>query len=98
MQERGPDTVEANLHLGLPVDSRDYGIGADILADLGVRRIRLMTNNPAKYTGLAGYGLDIVERVPLRVEPHMGNLGYLATKQQRLGHDLGLSLERALPG
>jgi 3,4-dihydroxy 2-butanone 4-phosphate synthase / GTP cyclohydrolase II len=96
LQEQGLDTVDANLELGLPVDSREYGIGAHILADLGVRRVRLLTNNPAKYTGLAGYDLDIVERVPLRIAPHTANLGYLATKQHRLGHDLDLRVERVV--
>jgi 3,4-dihydroxy 2-butanone 4-phosphate synthase/GTP cyclohydrolase II len=90
LQEQGLDTVDANLQLGLPVDSREYGVGAHILADLGVRRIRLLTNNPAKYTGLAGYDLEITERVPLRTVPVASNLDYLATKQRRLGHDLGL--------
>jgi 3,4-dihydroxy 2-butanone 4-phosphate synthase/GTP cyclohydrolase II len=90
LQERGRDTVDANLELGLPVDSRDYGIGAQILADLGVRRIRLLTNNPAKYTGLAGHDLEITERVPLRAAPLRSNIGYTLAKQQRLGHDLGL--------
>jgi 3,4-dihydroxy 2-butanone 4-phosphate synthase/GTP cyclohydrolase II len=92
LQEQGLDTVQANLQLGLPIDSRDYGIGAHILADLGVRRIRLMTNNPAKYTGLAGYDLEITERIPLRSVPRETNIEYLATKQRRLGHDLGLDL------
>lgn len=99
LQERGLDTVDANLQLGLPVDSRHYGIGAQILADLGVRRLRLLTNNPAKYSGLAAYDLDIVERIPLRIAPHAGNLAYLKTKQSRLGHDLGLAAhERAIDG
>jgi 3,4-dihydroxy 2-butanone 4-phosphate synthase/GTP cyclohydrolase II len=92
LQELGRDTVDANLDLGLPIDSRDYGIGAQILADLGVRRIRLLTNNPAKYTGLAGYDLEISERVPLRAAPLPSNVNYMATKQRRLGHDLGLPL------
>lgn len=91
LQDRGLDTVDANLSLGLPVDDRDYGIGAQILADLGVRRLRLMTNNPAKYEGLAGYGLSIEERVPVVVPPHEENRQYLLTKQQRLGHLLGVS-------
>jgi 3,4-dihydroxy 2-butanone 4-phosphate synthase/GTP cyclohydrolase II len=91
LQEQGLDTVDANLQLGLPVDSREYGVGAHILADLGVRRIRLLTNNPAKYSGLAGYDLEITERVSLRTEPVPSNLEYLTTKQRRLGHDLGLA-------
>jgi 3,4-dihydroxy 2-butanone 4-phosphate synthase / GTP cyclohydrolase II len=90
LQDRGRDTVDANLELGLPVDSRDYGVGAHILADLGVREIRLLTNNPAKYSGLAAYSLTIVERVPLLVTPTADSLSYLATKQRRLGHHLTL--------
>ena len=91
LQDRGFDTVEANLELGLPVDARDYGVGAQILADLGVRRMRLMTNNPAKYEGLSGYGMEIVERVALtpRTTPH--NLPYLTTKAERMGHTIDLS-------
>jgi 3,4-dihydroxy 2-butanone 4-phosphate synthase/GTP cyclohydrolase II len=98
LQEQGLDTVQANLELGLPVDSRDYGIGAHILADLGVRRIRLMTNNPAKYTGLSGYDLEITERIPLRSTPRVTNIEYLATKQRRLGHDLGLDVPHQSSG
>jgi 3,4-dihydroxy 2-butanone 4-phosphate synthase/GTP cyclohydrolase II len=93
LQEQGLDTVEANLALGLPVDTRDYGVGAQILADLGVRRMRLMTNNPAKYAGLDGYGLEITERTPLVIRPEPENLAYLRTKQDRLGHFLGLTVE-----
>jgi 3,4-dihydroxy 2-butanone 4-phosphate synthase / GTP cyclohydrolase II len=93
LQEQGLDTVEANLALGLPVDTRDYGIGAQILADLGVRKMRLMTNNPAKYTGLDGYGLEIVERLPLVVRPGDENLRYLKTKQAKLGHLLDLAAD-----
>jgi 3,4-dihydroxy 2-butanone 4-phosphate synthase/GTP cyclohydrolase II len=86
LQDDGLDTVDANLRLGLPVDSREYGIGAQILIDLGVERMRLMTNNPAKYAGLKGYGLEIIERVamPLRITSH--NLEYLRTKRERMGH------------
>jgi len=86
LQEQGHDTVDANLELGLPVDSREYGIGAQILVDLGVTTMRVMTNNPMKYTGLDGYGLDIVERVPLNTEPNAENRAYLLTKRDRLGH------------
>jgi 3,4-dihydroxy 2-butanone 4-phosphate synthase/GTP cyclohydrolase II len=93
LQEQGLDTVEANLALGLPVDTRDYGIGAQILADLGVRKMRLMTNNPAKYTGLDGYGLEIVERIPLVVNPGEENLRYLRTKQVKMGHLLDLAAD-----
>jgi 3,4-dihydroxy 2-butanone 4-phosphate synthase/GTP cyclohydrolase II len=86
LQEDGHDTVDANLELGLPVDSREYGIGAQILVDLGVSTMRLMTNNPSKYGGLEGFGLDITERVPLQSSPTEHNIGYLRTKQQRMGH------------
>jgi 3,4-dihydroxy 2-butanone 4-phosphate synthase/GTP cyclohydrolase II len=93
LQEQGLDTVEANLALGLPVDTRDYGIGAQILADLGVRKMRLMTNNPAKYTGLDGYGLEIAERIPLVIPPGDDNLRYLRAKQAKLGHLLDLAAD-----
>ena len=86
MQEQGHDTVDANLVLGLPVDSREYGIGAQILADLGLSTMRLMTNNQTKYGGLEGYGLEIVERVPLEIEPNPHNEAYLRTKRERMGH------------
>ena len=82
----GLDTVEANEHLGYPADLRDYGIGAQILADLGVRKMRLMTNNPQKVKGLDGYGLEIVERVPLQTKPNPFNRRYLETKRSKLGH------------
>jgi 3,4-dihydroxy 2-butanone 4-phosphate synthase/GTP cyclohydrolase II len=88
LQDAGADTIEANLALGLPVDSRDYGVGAQILTDLGVTSMRLMTNNPAKYTGLASYGLQITERVPIVIEPNPENVRYLTTKEQRMGHQL----------
>jgi 3,4-dihydroxy 2-butanone 4-phosphate synthase/GTP cyclohydrolase II len=90
-QEHGLDTVDANLSLGLPVDDREYGVGAQILVDLGVRRIRLMTNNPAKYGGLTGFGLEIVERVPLETVPTVHNIAYLRAKRERLGHHLDLA-------
>jgi 3,4-dihydroxy 2-butanone 4-phosphate synthase/GTP cyclohydrolase II len=86
LQDRGFDTVDANVELGLPVDSREYGIGAQILVDLGITTMRLMTNNPAKRGGLEGYGLEIVERVPLRITPHADNVRYLETKRDRMGH------------
>jgi 3,4-dihydroxy 2-butanone 4-phosphate synthase / GTP cyclohydrolase II len=89
LQEDGHDTVDANLELGLPVDSREYGIGAQILVDLGVTRMRLMTNNPSKYGGLEGFGLMIVERVPLESRPTPFNIDYLRTKRERMGHLLG---------
>jgi 3,4-dihydroxy 2-butanone 4-phosphate synthase/GTP cyclohydrolase II len=88
LQDAGADTVDANLRLGLPVDSREYGIGAQILADLGLTSIRLMTNNPAKYGGLDGYGLTITERVPLHVPVHPEAQRYLETKRLRMGHSL----------
>lgn len=96
LQEQGHDTVEANLELGFPPDLRDYGIGAQILADLGLTSMRLMTNNPAKRVGLEGWGLSISERVPLQTRPTAENISYLRTKRDRLGHlleDLDLSLE-----
>ncbi|MGQ0617064.1 MAG: bifunctional 3,4-dihydroxy-2-butanone-4-phosphate synthase/GTP cyclohydrolase II [Acidimicrobiia bacterium] len=89
LQEEGHDTVDANLQLGLPADSREYGIGAQILVDLGVTTMRVMTNNPAKYGGLEGFGLEIVERVPLEIAPNPHNEDYLRTKRERMGHLLG---------
>ena len=89
LQEDGHDTVDANLELGLPVDSREYGIGAQILVDLGVTTMRLMTNNPSKYGGLEGFGLNIVERVPLESRPTEFNIEYLRTKREKMGHLLG---------
>jgi 3,4-dihydroxy 2-butanone 4-phosphate synthase/GTP cyclohydrolase II len=86
LQDQGVDTVDANTQLGLPVDSREYGIGAQILADLGAQELRLMTNNPAKYGGIAGYGLRVVERVPIVVTMTDENRAYLSTKRDRLGH------------
>ena len=88
LQDGGRDTFDANLDLGLPADARDYGTGAQILADLGVKSMRLMTNNPTKLAGLTGYGLHVVERVPMPVRPHPENLRYLRTKRDRMGHAL----------
>lgn len=86
MQDRGHDTVDANELLGFAPDLRDYGVGAHILTDLGVRSLRLMTNNPAKYAGLRSYGLEIVERLPLVIRPTPHNAAYLDAKRRRLGH------------
>ncbi|HEX4795605.1 MAG TPA: bifunctional 3,4-dihydroxy-2-butanone-4-phosphate synthase/GTP cyclohydrolase II [Humisphaera sp.] len=88
LQEKGLDTVEANVRLGLPVDKRDYGIGSQILRDLGVRKIRLMTNNPKKIYGIDGYGLQIVEEIPVRSDAGPHNRHYLETKREKLGHRL----------
>ncbi len=90
LQDEGLDTVEANHALGFPADRRDYGIGMQILADLGIREMRLLTNNPAKRAGLEGYGLKVVERVPIIVEPNAFNMRYLETKRTKLGHLLGV--------
>mgnify|MGYP000237318372 CR=1 FL=1 len=97
LQDHGLDTVEANLALGYPADARDYGTGAQILADLGVTRLRLLTNNPRKYFGLAAYGLEIVERVPLLAIPSPTNHRYLETKRTKLGHLLDPKVELAVP-
>jgi 3,4-dihydroxy 2-butanone 4-phosphate synthase/GTP cyclohydrolase II len=86
LQEQGLDTVQANVTLGFKPDQRDYGIGAQILRQLGLKKLRLITNNPAKYIALAGYGLEIVERVPLEVEPVKENLDYMRTKKEKMGH------------
>jgi 3,4-dihydroxy 2-butanone 4-phosphate synthase/GTP cyclohydrolase II len=88
LQEKGLDTVEANQRLGLPVDKRDYGIGSQILRDLGLRKIRIMTNNPKKIYGIEGYGLSVVEEVPIRIEPGEHNRAYLETKKAKMGHTL----------
>jgi 3,4-dihydroxy 2-butanone 4-phosphate synthase/GTP cyclohydrolase II len=90
LQDEGLDTVDANVNLGLPVDSRDYGVGAQILYDLGVRSMRLMTNNPTKRAGIEGYGLSIVETVPLSIQANEENRDYLRTKASRLGHQMDL--------
>ncbi|MBE0415606.1 MAG: bifunctional 3,4-dihydroxy-2-butanone-4-phosphate synthase/GTP cyclohydrolase II [Dehalococcoidia bacterium] len=90
LQDQGLDTVEANELLGFPADLRDYGIGAQILADLGLKDIRLLTNNPKKVVGLEGYGLKVVESVPIIAKPNPRNIHYLETKQQKMGHLLGI--------
>jgi 3,4-dihydroxy 2-butanone 4-phosphate synthase/GTP cyclohydrolase II len=86
LQEQGLDTVEANLQLGFPMDLRDYGFGAQMLSDLGVKKIRLLTNNPKKVVGLQGHGLEIIEQLPIRVAPNPDNERYLKTKRDRMGH------------
>ncbi|MEK7204068.1 MAG: bifunctional 3,4-dihydroxy-2-butanone-4-phosphate synthase/GTP cyclohydrolase II, partial [candidate division NC10 bacterium] len=101
LQDQGFDTVEANEKLGFKPDLRDYGVGAQILVDLGVSKLRLMTNNPRKIVGLEGYGLSVVERLPLLTRPTAANLGYLETKRAKLGHLIqapGNPRRRARPG
>jgi 3,4-dihydroxy 2-butanone 4-phosphate synthase/GTP cyclohydrolase II len=88
LQEEGLDTVEANLQLGFDMDNRDYGIGAQILSDLGVSKIRLITNNPKKRVGLMGYGLEIVDNIPIEIAPNPHNEKYLQTKRDKLGHQI----------
>jgi 3,4-dihydroxy 2-butanone 4-phosphate synthase/GTP cyclohydrolase II len=88
LQEEGMDTVEANLQLGFDMDERDYGVGAQILRDLGITKIRLITNNPKKRVGLMGYGLEIVENVPIEIKPNPHNVHYLQTKRDKLGHSI----------
>ena len=88
LQEQGLDTVEANLELGFPADARDWGIGNQILADLGLTTIRILTNNPKKLAGLEGYGLTVIEQVPIEVPPNAENRRYLAAKRDKLGHRL----------
>jgi 3,4-dihydroxy 2-butanone 4-phosphate synthase/GTP cyclohydrolase II len=99
LQEEGSDTVEANLKLGLPADLRDYGIGAQILSDLGLSSIRLLTNNPKKIVGLEGYGLSVSEQVPIEFQPNTHNEAYLRAKRDKLGHSLhhqGLALDEEM--
>jgi 3,4-dihydroxy 2-butanone 4-phosphate synthase/GTP cyclohydrolase II len=88
LQENGLDTVEANLELGFPPDAREYGIGSQILSDLGLTTIRILTNNPKKITGIEGFGLKVVEQVPIEVPPNAENKEYLETKRAKLGHRL----------
>jgi 3,4-dihydroxy 2-butanone 4-phosphate synthase/GTP cyclohydrolase II len=88
LQEQGMDTVQANIALGLPMDKRDYGVGAQILRDLGVSKIRLISNNPTKRVGLLGYGLEIVEQIPIEIAPNPHNEKYLSTKRDKMGHTI----------
>ena len=88
LQDKGMDTVEANEALGFKPDLRDYGIGAQILADLGLKKIKLLTNNPKKIVGLEGYGLKVIERIPMRIPANKNNARYLRTKKEKLGHDI----------
>lgn len=97
LQEMGFDTVEANLKLGFKMDERDYGVGAQILRDMGVRKMRLMTNNPTKRAGLIGYGLEIVENVPIEITPNKHNEKYLLTKKLKMGHDILENIKNARP-
>jgi 3,4-dihydroxy 2-butanone 4-phosphate synthase/GTP cyclohydrolase II len=88
LQEEGLDTVEANMKLGYPMDLRDYGLGAQILVDLGVRKMRLLTNNPKKVVGLHGFGIEIMERLPILTDANQHNASYLETKKEKMGHFL----------
>lgn len=88
LQEEGLDTVDANIHLGFKPDEREYGVGAEILQILGVKKMRLLTNNPVKRIGLESYGLEIVENVPIEVEPNKYNRFYIETKKNRMGHTI----------
>ncbi len=96
LQEKGMDTVDANIELGFKADERDYGVGAQILRELGVTKIRLITNNPVKRAGLEGYGLKIIENIPIRIKPNLYNKKYLLTKQEKMGHFLELVLDKDL--
>ena len=97
LQENGLDTVEANIELGFPPDAREYGIGSQILSDLGLSTIRILTNNPRKITGIEGFGLKVVEQVPIEVPPNIENQEYLETKRDKLGHRLHHQEQRFEP-
>jgi 3,4-dihydroxy 2-butanone 4-phosphate synthase/GTP cyclohydrolase II len=88
LQEEGLDTVDANIHLGFQADERDYGVGAHILRELGVSKMKLMTNNPTKRIGLESYGLEIVENISIEIQPNRYNLRYIKTKKERMGHNI----------
>ena len=90
LQDEGHDTVEANIALGFKADLRDYGIGAQILADLGVHKMRMMTNNPKKIVGLEGYAIAVTQRVPIEIPPNENNIRYMTTKKKKMGHILEL--------
>jgi 3,4-dihydroxy 2-butanone 4-phosphate synthase/GTP cyclohydrolase II len=94
LQEQGLDTVQANLELGFQMDERDYGVGAQIIRDLGIRKIRLISNNPKKRVGLMGYGLEIVDNIPIEIHPNPHNESYLITKRDKMGHDILKDLKR----
>jgi 3,4-dihydroxy 2-butanone 4-phosphate synthase/GTP cyclohydrolase II len=91
LQEEGMDTIEANIELGFKSDERDYGIGAQILRDLGVSKMKLMSNNPTKRTGLVGYGLEIVENIAIEIESNIHNESYLKTKRDKMGHSIKMA-------
>jgi len=97
LQDQGLDTVDANLHLGLPVDDRDYSVAAAILRDQGVKQVHLLTNNPCKVSGLESGGIEVIERLPIEIDPRPENENYLKTKADRLGHLLGITLDRVGP-
>jgi len=94
LQDKGMDTVEANHALGFPADLREYGIGAQMMVELGIRKLRLLTNNPKKISGINGWGLEIVERVPIQVSQNEKNAGYLKTKKEKMGHLLNIKEDK----
>lgn len=90
LQEQGDDTVEANIHLGFRPDERDYGVGAQILCEMGAKKLRLMTNNPVKRVGLESFGIEIVENIPIEIAPNEYNVRYMRTKKEKMKHNLQL--------